>query len=32
MYRYLIIEDDALNASYIADGLREQGAQVYRVE
>ncbi|QIL82519.1 response regulator transcription factor [Diaphorobacter sp. HDW4A] len=28
MYRYLIIEDDALNASYIADGLREQGAQV----
>ncbi|MBH1963738.1 MAG: response regulator transcription factor [Comamonadaceae bacterium] len=28
MYRYLIIEDDALNARYIADGLREQGAQV----
>ena len=28
MYRYLIIEDDAVNASYIADGLREQGAQV----
>ncbi|QNP47339.1 response regulator transcription factor [Diaphorobacter aerolatus] len=28
MYRYLIIEDDALNAGYIADGLRQQGAQV----
>ena len=28
MYRYLIIEDDSLNANYIADGLREQGAQV----
>jgi two-component system OmpR family response regulator len=28
MYRYLIIEDDALNARYIADGLRQQGAQV----
>ncbi|WP_313303440.1 response regulator transcription factor [Diaphorobacter sp.] len=28
MYRFLIIEDDALNASYIADGLRQQGAQV----
>ena len=28
MYRYLIIQDDALNARYIADGLREQGAQV----
>ena len=28
MYRFLIIEDDPLNASYIADGLRQQGAQV----
>jgi len=28
MYRYLIIEDDALNARYIAEGLRQQGAQV----
>ena len=27
MYRYLIIEDDALNAHYIAEGLRQQGAQ-----
>jgi len=26
MYRYLIIEDDALNARYIAEGLRQQGA------
>ncbi|WP_353234937.1 response regulator transcription factor [Diaphorobacter ruginosibacter] len=26
MYRYLIIEDDPLNASYIAEGLRQQGA------
>ena len=28
MYRYLIIEDDALNARYIAEGLRQQGAHV----
>lgn len=28
MYRYLIIEDDALNARYIAEGLRQQGAYV----
>ena len=28
MYRFLIIEDDPLNASYIADGLRQQGSQV----
>lgn len=28
MHRYLIIEDDALNARYIAEGLRQQGAQV----
>ena len=28
MYRFLIIEDDPLNASYNANGLRQQGAQV----
>lgn len=28
MYRYLIIEDDALNARYIVEGLRQQGAHV----
>ena len=27
-HRYLIVEDDQLNAGFIADGLRQQGAQV----